>query len=127
LGGPRPGGHAVVVRADAACALPALYEALERANEVRWLALPLAIQSWSLTSVQQRLFKTGGRIIRHARYFIIQLAERHGTPRLFEQILGRIERLAGIRPDPESCTRSEGHELREGAAAAGSLHDTVGE
>ena len=34
------------------------------------LILPLAIQSWSLTSLQRRLFKTGGRLIRHARYFI---------------------------------------------------------
>jgi len=40
------------------------------------------------------LFKTGGRLIRHARYFILQLAESHLTPMLFWQILGRIERLA---------------------------------
>jgi len=38
--------------------------------------------------------KTGGRLIRHARYFILQLAESHLTPTLFRQILGRIERLA---------------------------------
>jgi hypothetical protein len=44
-------------------------------NLLRRLALPVAIQSWSLTSLQQRLFKTGGRLIRHARYFILQLAE----------------------------------------------------
>ena len=36
-------------------------------NLLRRLVLPLAIQSWSLTSLQQRLFKTGGRLIRHAR------------------------------------------------------------
>jgi hypothetical protein len=47
-----------------------------------------------MTSLQQRLFKTGGRLIRHARYFILQLAESHLTPTLFRQILGRIERLA---------------------------------
>jgi len=63
-------------------------------NLLRRLALPPAIQSWSLTSLQQRLFKTGGRLIRHARYFILQLAESSLTPRLFRQILGRIERLA---------------------------------
>ncbi len=44
-------------------------------NLLRRLVLPVAIQSWSLTSLQQRLFKTGGRLIRHARYFILQLAE----------------------------------------------------
>jgi hypothetical protein len=37
-------------------------------NLLRRLILPLAIQSWLLTSLQQRLFKTGGRLIRHARY-----------------------------------------------------------
>ena len=41
-------------------------------NLLRRLVLPLAIQSWSLTSLQQRLFKTGGRFIRHARYFTLQ-------------------------------------------------------
>ena len=63
-------------------------------NLLRRLVLPRAIQSWTLTSLQQRLFKTGGRLIRHARYFILQLAESHLTPTLFRQILGRIERLA---------------------------------
>jgi hypothetical protein len=46
-------------------------------NLLRRLVLPLAIQSWSLTSIQQRLFKIGGRLIRHARYFILQFAEPH--------------------------------------------------
>ncbi len=63
-------------------------------NLLRRLALLRAIQSWSLTSLQQRLFKTGRRLIRHARYFILQLAESHLTPTLFRQILERIERLA---------------------------------
>jgi len=52
------------------------------------------VQSWSQTRLQRRLFKTDGRLIRHARYVIHQLAERHLTRRLFGQILGRIERLA---------------------------------
>jgi hypothetical protein len=56
--------------------------------------LPVAIQDWSLTSLQQRLLKTGGQLIRHARYFTLQLAESYLTRRLFRQILVRIERLA---------------------------------
>ena len=40
------------------------------------------------------LFKTDGRLVRHTRYFKLQLAESHLTGRLFRQILGRIERLA---------------------------------
>ncbi|TML21232.1 MAG: hypothetical protein E6G32_07810 [Actinobacteria bacterium] len=63
-------------------------------NLLRRLALPLAVQSWSLTSLQQRLFKTGGRLIRHARYFTLQPADNDLTGHLFRQILGRIECLA---------------------------------
>jgi hypothetical protein len=40
------------------------------------------------------LFKTGGCLIRHARYFVLQLADAHLTQRLFAQIIRRIERLA---------------------------------
>jgi len=61
---------------------------------LRRLALPVSIQSWSLTSFQQRLFKTGGRLIRHARSFILQLAESYLTVNLFRQMLQRIEQLA---------------------------------
>jgi hypothetical protein len=67
-------------------------------NLLRRLVPPVAIQSWSLTSLQRRLLKTGGRLIRHARYFILQLAESQLaesqlTQRLFAQIIRRIERL----------------------------------
>jgi hypothetical protein len=60
--------------------------------------LLLAIQSRSLTSLQQRLFKPGGHLIRHARYFILQLAESALTRPLFRQIVARIERLAWHPP-----------------------------
>jgi hypothetical protein len=63
-------------------------------NLLRRLVLPPAIQSWSLTSLQQRLFKTGGQLIRHARYFTLQLAARYLTRPLFPQIVAGIERLA---------------------------------
>jgi hypothetical protein len=63
-------------------------------NLLRRLVFAVAIQSWSLTSLQQRLFKTGGRLIRHTRYYLFQLAEGHLTRPLFGQILRRIERLA---------------------------------
>lgn len=70
----------------------------DRDQPTRRLALPLAIQRSSLTSLQRRLFKTGARLVRHARYYRLQLAESqlaesHLTQRLFGQILGRIERL----------------------------------
>jgi Transposase DDE domain group 1 len=79
-----------------------------RANEVRlWLsviaynlgnlwrrlALPAAVANWSLTSLQQRLVKTGGRLIKHARYYWLLLAESHLTRRLFGGMLQRIVTL----------------------------------
>jgi len=48
---------------------------------------------WPSSSLQQRLFKTGGRLIRHARDFVLQMAESYLTGSLFRQILERIERL----------------------------------
>src|SRR3984885_12956238 len=68
-----------------------------RANEVRlWLsliaynlgnlwrrlALPSPVANWSLTSLQQRLVKTGGRPIQHTRYYWLLLAGSHLTRRL---------------------------------------------
>ena len=65
-----------------------------RANEVRlqlavlaynlgnlWrrLVLPPQVTRWSLTSLQQRLVQTGGRLVKHARYYWLLLAEGHLT------------------------------------------------
>ena len=76
-----------------------------RANEVRlqlsvlaynlgnlWrrLVLPTRIERWSLTSLQQRLVKTGWRLVKHARYYWLFLAESHLTRRLFGAMLQRI-------------------------------------
>jgi len=59
----------------------------------RRLALPQRIGNWSLTSLQQRLVKTGGRLIKHARYYWL-LAESHLTWRLFAGMLGRTDGLS---------------------------------
>src|SRR6266851_891546 len=79
-----------------------------RANEVRlWLSLiaynlgnlwrrlvlPMRVATWSLTSLQQRLVKTGGRLIKHARYYWLLLAESHLTRRLFAGMLRKIAAL----------------------------------
>ncbi|MGO9010706.1 MAG: hypothetical protein ACLQPN_11435 [Bryobacteraceae bacterium] len=39
--------------------------------------MPKRIENWSLTSLQQRLVKTGGRLVKHARYYRLMLAESH--------------------------------------------------
>jgi hypothetical protein len=62
-------------------------------NLWRRLVLPKRIGSWSLTSLQQRLVKTGGRLVKHARYYWLLLAESHLTRRLFGAMLGRIAAL----------------------------------
>ncbi len=59
----------------------------------RRLVLPQRIGNWSLTSLQQRLVKTGGRLLKHARYYGLLLAESHLTRRLFESMVRRIEAL----------------------------------
>ena len=62
-------------------------------NLWRRLVLPKRIENWSLTSLQQRLVKTGGRMVKHARYYWLLLAESHLTRRLFGAMLCRIAAL----------------------------------
>jgi len=63
-------------------------------NLWRRLVLPRRIENWSLTSLQQRLVKTGGRLVKHARYYWLMLAESHLTRRLFGSMVRRIDALA---------------------------------
>jgi hypothetical protein len=62
-------------------------------NLWRRLVLPKRIENWSLTSLQQRLVKTGGRRVKHARYYWLLLAESHLTRRLFGSMVRRIAAL----------------------------------
>ena len=62
-------------------------------NLWRQLALPQRIRNWSLTSLQQRLVKTGGRLVKHARYYWLFLAEGHLNRRLFASMLRLIAAL----------------------------------
>jgi len=57
------------------------------------LCLPKAINDWSLRSLQVKLIKIGGRIVRHARQIIFQRAEVAMSRGLFAAILERITRL----------------------------------
>ncbi len=62
-------------------------------NLWRRLALPRRIRNWSLTSLQQRLVKTGGRLVKHARYYWLLLAEGHLTRQRFGSMLRMIAAL----------------------------------
>ena len=50
-----------------ATSTPAIKEQIQVGEEVG--------QDWSLTSLQTRMIKTGGRLVRHARRLVFQLAE----------------------------------------------------
>jgi hypothetical protein len=64
--------------------------AYDLGNSWRRPALPARVATWSLTSLQQRLVKTGGRLIQHARYYRLLLAEGHLSWRLCAGMLRKI-------------------------------------
>ena len=80
--------------------------------------LPKKIENWSLTSLQQRLVRTGGRLIKHARYHWLMLAESHLTRRLFGSLARRIDALVvatgqrvgndTAKPDRTGCEARSG-------------------
>ena len=65
-------------------------------NLWRRLVLPKRIENWPLTSLNQRLVKTGGKLIKHARYYWLLLAESHLTRWLFGSMLRRV----AVLPSP---------------------------
>ncbi len=73
-------------------------------NFLRTLALPEGIKHWSLRSIQLKLIKIGGRLIKHAclrpehrdrqaRYYCLLLAETSITEKIFSGLLNNIRRL----------------------------------
>jgi hypothetical protein len=64
---------------------------------MRRLALPEDMKHWTLTSLQTRLIKTGGRLVRHARRLVFQLAEELVTR---EMLAGTLERISRLRLAP---------------------------
>lgn len=66
-------------------------------NFLRTLALPEAVDHWSLTTLREKLVKIGAKVIRHGPYVTFQLAEVAISRRLFAEILRLI---TGLRPKP---------------------------
>ena len=62
-------------------------------NFLRRLGLPKAVKDWSLSSLQLKLIKIGGRMVCHARRIIFQLAEVAVPREVFGAILARIDSL----------------------------------
>lgn len=67
--------------------------AYNMANFMRTLVLPKDVQHWSLTTLREKLVKTGAKLVRHGRYITFQLAEVAVPGGLFQQILARIGSL----------------------------------
>ena len=62
-------------------------------NFMRRLALPGPMKHWSLTSIQTRMIKTGGRLVRYARRLVFQLAEVLVSRETLAGMLERIRQL----------------------------------
>ncbi|MFQ5874072.1 MAG: transposase [Dehalococcoidia bacterium] len=66
-------------------------------NFMRRLTLPESVKHWSLRSVQIKLIKMGGRLVRHARRLVFQLAEVAVPREVFRQVL---ESISGLHQAP---------------------------
>ena len=66
-------------------------------NFLRTLALPEAVEHWSLTTLREKLIKIGAKVVRHGRYITFQMAEVAISRPLFAEILRLIDWL---RPAP---------------------------
>jgi hypothetical protein len=76
--------------------------------------------------LQQRLVKTGGRLIKHARYYWLLLAESLLARRLFGAMARRIETLplpAGSQKPPGKKKNSSTTRQGEGDVSEKSLRD----
>ena len=69
-------------------------------NFLRTLATLAMVATWSLTSLRERLVKTGVRLVRHARYAIFQFAEAALPRAVFAGVLGLITGLRGPPAPP---------------------------
>jgi len=62
-------------------------------NFMRTLAMPKTAESWSLTSLREKLIKIGAKVVSHGRYVTFQMAEVAVSRQTFQEILSLIARL----------------------------------
>jgi hypothetical protein len=60
---------------------------------MRTLAMPKTVETWSMTSLREKLIKIGAKVVRHGRYVTFQLAEVAVPRQMFADILSMIARL----------------------------------
>ena len=64
-------------------------------NFVRTLALPKAVEQWSLTMLREKLVKIGVKVVHHGSYITFQLAEVAISRDVFADILSRSKFTKG--------------------------------
>jgi DDE family transposase len=75
------------------------------ADFTRTLAMPKAAEPWSLTSLRERLIKTGAKVTSHGRYVTFQTAELAVPQQMLVDIPSLIARLeAPPAPEPVKGT-----------------------
>jgi hypothetical protein len=62
-------------------------------NFTRTLAMPKAVEAWSLTSQREKLIKIGAKVVSHGRYVTYQMAEVAVSRQMFTEVLLLIARL----------------------------------
>ena len=62
-------------------------------NFMRTLAMPKAVEPWSLTSLREKLIKIGAKVVSHGRYVTLQMAEVAVSRLMFRDILMLIGRF----------------------------------
>ena len=60
---------------------------------MRTLAMPKTVETWSMTSLREKLIKIGAKVVSHGRYVAFQLAEVAVSRKMFAGILSLIARL----------------------------------
>jgi hypothetical protein len=63
------------------------------ATFLRQLVLPKPIQGWTLTTLREKLLKSGAKVVRHSKDVVFQLAKVAVPRQMFAGILERIGRL----------------------------------
>lgn len=64
---------------------------------LRTLAIPEAIETWSLTSLREKSIKIGAKVVRNGRYIAFQMAEVAIPQQLLAEIM---QRIAALRSPP---------------------------
>jgi Transposase DDE domain group 1 len=60
------------------------------------LAMPKAAESWSLTSLREKLIEFGAKFVSHGRYVTVQMAEVAASRQMFAEILSLIARVRAL-------------------------------